>query len=117
MNSVSSSVTNSNMDVSFITNRKLRCSLESAICVINNTNSWDSIRMYKNVEFVVDLSFHYYKIDVVTTALKQKHSLTDSTIRRNLEILSYISKNGFEDFKMKYIDLNSPENRVLVKHQ
>ncbi len=89
-------------DISFIQDRALRISLENTIYIVNNTDAWNSIKIYNNREFNSDLLFHLYKIDVVMQKLKKNHALSDYSIRRNFEILNYISKHGIANFEKNY---------------
>jgi hypothetical protein len=102
MNKNTNTSVNTNIDISFIVDVNLRNSLEYTIVVVNNTNSWDTVKTYKNIEYNIDLLFHLHKLDIITVKLNRTHRLTDSTIRRNLEILNYISKHGLENFKENY---------------
>jgi hypothetical protein len=44
-------------------------SLEYTIVVVNNTNSWDTVKTYKNIEYNIDLLFHLHKLDIITVKL------------------------------------------------
>lgn len=110
-----------NIDISFIVDVNLRNSLEYTILVVNNTNSWDTVKTYKNIEYSIDILFHLHKLDVISVKLKRTHRLTDSVIRRNLEILNYILIHGLENFKENYIakivrsNINMNLNLIEVK--
>jgi hypothetical protein len=50
MNKNTNTSVNTNIDISFIVDVNLRNSLEYTIVVVNNTNSWDTVKTYKNIE-------------------------------------------------------------------
>jgi hypothetical protein len=64
MNKNTNTSVNTNIDISFIVDVNLRNSLEYTI-VVNNTNSWDTVKTYKNIEYNIDL-FHLHKLDIIT---------------------------------------------------